>query len=415
MPLEKFLALRDGVTDRAAQATTLLCGEFRLDRHLAMPAIRALPSVLHLRATETLRRSALTDTLRLLRAEVETTNFCNQIVVRSLISALFVYFMRNWAETAAAHGDWFSAVRAPHTARALARMHEAPEKPWALESSGKRGRSLARVCAAVQFDGWGTAPQISDALADGNRFPSARLPARVGYEFRVLLQSRVQAMRGISPMSYRSSANPNETSKPSGKARTGRREHFEPRGSVLNPLGSRLLRRPGPSATSGARRSFKPWATGSRPPFHSARTRCRAFCSQVESPGVAQMRRGETAFCSQVNHLASTNAARGNCILQPGGITRRRTNAARGNCILQPGGITWRRTNAARENCIFQSAACRLLLQIVCICNKNIRHGRWHHLVTGRNQQARIALWGARRGRRHHHLRHACGARANDP
>ena len=207
------------------------------------------------------------------------------------------------------------------------------------------------------------------------------------------------------------------------QSRAGRRaregESILNRGvSVLNPLGSRLLRRSGPSATSGARRVFiqalgDPLAAAES---HSARTRCRAFCSQVESPGVAQMRRGE------------------NCILQPGGITWRRTNAARGKLHFAARwnhlashkcgegklhfAARWNHLashKCGRENCIFQSAACRLLLQIVCICNKNIRHGRWHHLVTGRNQQARIALWGARRGRRHHHLRHACGARANDP
>src|SRR5882724_3678447 len=44
IPLEKFLALRDGVVDPEAQATILVCGEFKLDQHLAMPAIRALPS-----------------------------------------------------------------------------------------------------------------------------------------------------------------------------------------------------------------------------------------------------------------------------------------------------------------------------------------------------------------------------------
>ena len=173
MPLEKFLALRDGVTDRAAQATTLLCGEFRLDRHLAMPAIRALPSVLHLRATETPRRSALTDTLRLLRAEVETTNFGNQIVVRSLISALFVYFMRNWGRNR--RGAWRLVLRRTCAAYGASTRPNArgAGEALGLGESGKRGRSLARrVCAAVQFDGWGTAPQISDALADGNRFPS---------------------------------------------------------------------------------------------------------------------------------------------------------------------------------------------------------------------------------------------------
>ena len=78
--------------------------------------------------------SPLSDALRMLRNEVETPNFGNQIVVRNLLSSLFVYFMRDWADAASpAAKDWFSAVRSTHTARALARMHEAPERAWTLE------------------------------------------------------------------------------------------------------------------------------------------------------------------------------------------------------------------------------------------------------------------------------------------
>jgi Cupin len=42
--------------------------------------------------------SPLSDTLRLLRREAETPNFGNEIVVRNLLSSLFVYFMRDWAD-----------------------------------------------------------------------------------------------------------------------------------------------------------------------------------------------------------------------------------------------------------------------------------------------------------------------------
>src|SRR5260221_11458144 len=72
-------------------------------------------------------------------------NFGNQIVVRNLLSSLFVYFMRDWADAISpAANDWFSAVRSPHIARALARMHEAPERAWTLEElSQEAGLSRA--------------------------------------------------------------------------------------------------------------------------------------------------------------------------------------------------------------------------------------------------------------------------------
>ena len=71
--------------------------------------------------------SPLSDTLRLPCRGAETPNFGNEIVVRNLLSSLFVYFMRDWANAISpAANDWFSTVRSPQTARTLGRMHKAP-------------------------------------------------------------------------------------------------------------------------------------------------------------------------------------------------------------------------------------------------------------------------------------------------
>jgi AraC family transcriptional activator of mtrCDE len=81
-----------------------------MDQHLALPALRALPQAVSLRVGMKPGSSPLSDTLRMLRNEVETPNFGNQIVVRNLLSSLFVYFMRAWADAASpATKDWFSA------------------------------------------------------------------------------------------------------------------------------------------------------------------------------------------------------------------------------------------------------------------------------------------------------------------
>ncbi len=85
--LETFLAKRDGVNDPNPKAVTLICGEFNMDQHLALPALRALPRAVSLRVGMEPRCSPLSDTLRMLRNEVETPNFGNQIVVRNLLSS----------------------------------------------------------------------------------------------------------------------------------------------------------------------------------------------------------------------------------------------------------------------------------------------------------------------------------------
>ncbi len=149
--LETFLAKRDGVNDPNPKAVTLICGEFNMDQHLALPALRALPRAVSLRVGMEPRCSPLSDTLRMLRNEVETPNFGNQIVVRNLLSSLFVYFMRDLADAASpAAKDWFSAVRSTHAARALARMHEAPERAWTLEDLA-RVAGLSRAAFARNF------------------------------------------------------------------------------------------------------------------------------------------------------------------------------------------------------------------------------------------------------------------------
>jgi len=98
IPLKTFLAKRNGVVDPDPKAVTLVCGQFNLDRHLALPALRALPQAVTLRVGMEAGFSPLSDTLRLLRREAETPNFGNEIVVRNLLSSLFVYFMRDWAD-----------------------------------------------------------------------------------------------------------------------------------------------------------------------------------------------------------------------------------------------------------------------------------------------------------------------------
>jgi AraC-like DNA-binding protein len=71
--------------------------------------------------------------------------------VRNLLSSLFVYFIRDLADAASpATKDWFSAVRSTHTARALARLHEAPERAWTLQDLAQEA-GLSRAVFARNF------------------------------------------------------------------------------------------------------------------------------------------------------------------------------------------------------------------------------------------------------------------------
>jgi AraC-like DNA-binding protein len=211
--LETFLAKRDGVIDRDPKAVTLICGQFNMDQHLALPALRALPQAVSLRVGMEPGCSALSDTLRMLRNEVETPNFGNQIVVRNLLSSLFVYFMRDWADTASpAAKDWFSAVRSTHTARALARMHEASERAWTLEDLA-RVAGLSRAAFARNFSASvGEPPHsyltrwrmgIAAQLLEETDLRLSEIAPRVGYRSEFSFSRAFKLARGVSPIQYR--------------------------------------------------------------------------------------------------------------------------------------------------------------------------------------------------------------------
>jgi AraC-like DNA-binding protein len=213
MPLEAFLARRNGVVDRDPKAVTLICGQFDMDQQLALPALRALPQAVSLRAGTEPGSSLLSDTLRMLRNEVETPNFGNQIVVRNLLSSLFIYFMREWANIKSpAANNWFSAVRSPHMARALARMHEAPERPWTLEDLAQEV-GLSRAAFARNFNASvGEPPHsyltrwrmgVAAQLLEDTDLRLVEIASRVGYRSEFSFSRAFKSTRGISPIQYR--------------------------------------------------------------------------------------------------------------------------------------------------------------------------------------------------------------------
>jgi AraC-like DNA-binding protein len=216
IPLKTFLAKRHGVVDSDPKAVTLICGRFNLDRHLALPALRALPQAVTLRVRVEAGYSPLSDTLRMLRREVETPNFGNEIVVRNLLSSLFVYFMRDWAEAVSpAANDWFSAVRSPHIARALARIHEAPERAWTLEELAQEA-GFSRAAFARSFNASvGEPPHsyltrwrmgIAAQLLEETDLRLTEIAPRVGYQSEFSFSRAFKLARGVSPIHYRRAA-----------------------------------------------------------------------------------------------------------------------------------------------------------------------------------------------------------------
>src|SRR5258705_2157050 len=216
MPLEAFLAKHDGVVDSDPRAVTLVCGQFRLDQHLALPALRALPEAVSLHTGLEPGSSALSDALRMLRNEVETPNFGNQVVVRNLLSSLFIYFIRDWAfDASPAANDWFSALHSPRMALALSRIHEEPERAWTLEELACEA-GLSRAAFVRNFSASvGEPPHsyltrwrmgIAAQLLEDTDLRLIEIASRVGYRSEFSFSRAFKSARGVSPTQYRRAA-----------------------------------------------------------------------------------------------------------------------------------------------------------------------------------------------------------------
>jgi AraC-like DNA-binding protein len=206
IPVEQFLAAADGVFSRENEATVVVCGHFGMDRHMVLPAINSLPPILHLHASG---NSQIAETLKQLQRELKHREVGSQLVVRNLLSALFIYVLREWAETKPAEtGSWFSALQSPHIARALARIHEKPSHGWTLDTlAGEAG--LSRSAFARQFTASvGEPPHsyltrwrigIAAKLLEQTKLRVSEIAAQVGYTSEYSFSRAFKQARGISP------------------------------------------------------------------------------------------------------------------------------------------------------------------------------------------------------------------------
>ncbi|GAA2818005.1 AraC family transcriptional regulator [Kitasatospora sp. CM 4170] len=131
--------------------TSLLCGNYHLDKGRPHPLVRQLPEVVHL-TTGHGRHPELSAAVQLLGAELENPRLGSTGIVPALIDSLLLYILRAWLDDqpAAAAAGWAAALGDSAVAPALAAIHEDPATPWTVESLARRV-GLSRAAFARRF------------------------------------------------------------------------------------------------------------------------------------------------------------------------------------------------------------------------------------------------------------------------
>ncbi|MFJ5295587.1 AraC family transcriptional regulator [Pseudomonas sp. NPDC088368] len=219
--LGHFVKHSNGLHRKDPDATSFLCGAIGIDRHMVMPAIKSLPRSLHLKAGSGNVAPTTIEVLKQLRTEVENAQLGSQVVIRNLLSTLFVYVLREWSENAKAEaGTWFSAMQNPHIAKALACIHERPNHNWTLDRLAQEA-NLSRSTFANQFrDSVGETPHsyltrwrlgIAAQLLNQTTLSIGEIAYKVGYRSEFSFNRAFKAARGRTAAKERESRQPQGT------------------------------------------------------------------------------------------------------------------------------------------------------------------------------------------------------------
>jgi transcriptional regulator GlxA family with amidase domain len=107
-------------------------------------------------------------------------------------------------------------VRSPHIARALARMHEAPERAWTLEELSHKAGLSCVAFARIFSTSVGEPPHsyltrwrmgIAVQLLEDTDLRLAEIAPRVGYRSEFSFSRAFKLARGGSPIQYRRAPN----------------------------------------------------------------------------------------------------------------------------------------------------------------------------------------------------------------
>ncbi|MEU2564675.1 AraC family transcriptional regulator [Streptomyces longispororuber] len=193
--------------------TSLLCGNYHLDRGRPHPLVRQLPEVVRL-STGHGRHPQLGAAVQLLGTELEHPRLGSAGIVPGLIDSLLLYILRAWLEEqppGAAQG-WAAALGDSAVAPALAAIHAEPAAQWTVESLAERA-GLSRAAFARRFTTLVGEPPMAYVtrwrmttaarLLRESAAPLTAVAARTGYGSEYAFAKAFKREYGQAPGGYR--------------------------------------------------------------------------------------------------------------------------------------------------------------------------------------------------------------------
>jgi AraC-like DNA-binding protein len=197
----------------AAPKAVLVCAEIKFDEAEPHPLMTVLPELIHVPALLAEDDPALTTVLRVLVREALGERMGAELVVPRLVDTLLVFIVRHWLEEQPAEGaGWLGALRDDQIGRALALIHEAPERKWTVDELASRV-ALSRATFARRFSALvGESPHayvarwrmnLAARLLRTTTDSAERIAALVGYDSPTAFGAAFRKHLSVSPGQYR--------------------------------------------------------------------------------------------------------------------------------------------------------------------------------------------------------------------
>ena len=197
--------------DSEEKAARFVCGFLGCDARPFNPLLAALPRVFKVSDGS---GGALGAYVRHAVAESQTPRIGGQGVLGHLSELMFVDAVRRYLEgLPTAEASWLTALRDPQVSRAIAALHQAPQRDWTLDSLA-RNVGLSRTALAEKFAAYVGRPPIQYLTQWRMQLASNRLAnttdsiatvaAGVGYESEAAFSRVFKKVVGLPPSQWRS-------------------------------------------------------------------------------------------------------------------------------------------------------------------------------------------------------------------
>jgi AraC-like DNA-binding protein len=198
------------------ECTSLICGFVHCDELLFNPLLKALPTLIHVRASAAADRSLLAATARNLIDEAHAAHAGSACVLARLTELLFIEVLRGQMATLPAQAiGWLGALNDRMVGRALQSLHAEPAHPWTVESLARCLGTSRSVLGARFKRLLGESPmhyltrwrlQLAAQLLRDGVHSIASIATQVGYESEAAFNRAFKRQAGEPPATWRARA-----------------------------------------------------------------------------------------------------------------------------------------------------------------------------------------------------------------